>query len=608
MYLKMGMLDCIARSREQYVEIAVRIATNPPYRAQLRERILSRHHVLFEDPRVVAEFERFFVEAVADVKEGAEPAETAANPANLGDSANLGNPPAVRIGHRMIRLNRFDLALDAFDADLESNPRDAAALQGRAQCLAALGHAPEAVEAYTRLLDVVPDADYMLGERFHLKMHCCDWRAFDATREDIAARVRRGERADVPGSFMTHSDSPEDQLRCARIFAADFCPRPKLRSHAGREHDAKRIRVAYLSADFHAHATSFLAAGLIEAHDRGKFETHAISLGADDGSPMRARLIRAFDHFDDVRHLTDDQVADLLQERRIDVAVDLKGHTLSARPWLLASRPAPVQVSFLGYPGTLGADFIDYIIADRVVIPESERLHYTEQVIYLPGSYQVNSARIASAPVTREMAGLPEAAFVFCCFNSSYKITPGVFDDWMHILRAVPGSVLWLLEANASAMQNLRREALRRGVDESRLIFAPYLSPADHLARCALADLFLDTLPYNAHTTASDALWSGVPVVTRPGASFASRVATSLLRALGLGQLSVDSREEYRRLAIRIAGSRDELKFLKDALAAARTSSALFDPAAFCRRLENAFQIIVARSRRGEAASPLDLT
>jgi predicted O-linked N-acetylglucosamine transferase (SPINDLY family) len=585
MYRKMGMSDCIAADPQHYIDIALRIGSDRAYAGAMRERILANNHVLFEDARVISEFERFFIESLAATE-----------------------AIHVRVGRLMIQANQFDRALDAFTAALRTDPRNAAALQGRAQCLAALARAPEAVLAYTRLLEVMPAADYMQGERFHMQMNCCDWRDFDAARQDIAARVRRGDRADVPGAFMAHCDSPEDQLICARTFAADVYavrvpPLPPHPRPAGQS-----IRVAYLSADFGAHATSFLAAGMFEAHDRSRFETHAISFGPPADSAMRRRLMRAFDQFDDVRPMTDRQIAALVRERGIDIAVDVKGHTLGARPGIFAFRPAPVQVSFLAYPGTLGTGFMDYIIADRIVIPESQRIHYAEQIIYMPGSYQVNdSARVAGAVPTRRDAGLPESAFVFCCFNSGYKITPDVFDDWMHILRMVPSSVLWLLEGSPAATANLRSEAMSRGVGADRLVFAPWMAADDHLARCALADLFLDTRPYNAHTTASDALWSGVPVITLAGRSFASRVATSLLHAVGLRRLSVSCREEYRSLAARLAGSRAELKALKDILARARERSALFDSRRYCRQLETAYEEIVTRNRRGEAASLLEV-
>jgi len=518
------------------------------------------------------------------------------------------NNPAIplRLGHLLIQLHRFDQAVDAFAAALAIDPRHTAALQGHAQCLAALGRAPEAVDAYGRLLAAAPNADYMRGERFHVQLQCCDWRDFEQQREDIAARVRRGERADNPGTFMSHSDSAADQWCCARTFATDFCVTPIGRFASYQQRETSRIRVAYLSADFHTHATALLAAGLFEAHDRSRFEIFALSFGPDDGGEMRRRLTHAFEHFEDVRHLTDRQIAELIHSRGIDIAVDLKGYTLGARPQIFTYRPAPVQVSFLGYPGTSGGDFMDYIVADRTVIPESERGFYSEQVIHMPECYQVNDAwRDPGVAPTRHAAGLPEDAFVFCCFNNAYKISPSVFDDWMRILRAVPGSILWLLEGTAAAMANLRTAATGYGVHADRLVFAPWQSAAVHLARCALADLFLDTRPYTAHTTASDALRSGVPLITQPGGSFASRVATSLLRAIGVDSLSVGSREAYVSLAIRLAQSPSELKGLKQKLALARQSSPLFDPVRYCRHLETAFEIICARARRGEAPGPL---
>jgi protein O-GlcNAc transferase len=515
---------------------------------------------------------------------------------------------SVRLGHWLIRLNRFEAAVDAFAAALAVEPLNTAALQGHAQCLAALGRAAEAVEAYTRFLAVAPGADYMRGERFHQRLHCCDWRDFDEEHGAIVARVHRGERVDNPGGFMTHSDSAADQLRCARIFAADMCAVEGLPFVPSPGPAGERTRIAYLSADFHAHATAYLAAGLFEAHDHAKFETFAISFGPDDGSDMRRRVIRAFDHFEDARALSDRQIAARVNELGIDIAVDLKGYTLGARPQIFAHRPAPVQVSFLGYPGTLGGGWIDYIIADPTVIPHSERIHYTERVIYLPESYQVNdSGRRAGVRPSRRDAGLPQEGIVFCCFNSVYKITPAVFADWMQILKAVPRSILWLLQAGEAAAENLRRTARGHGVSADRLIFAPWLNAADHLARCALADLFLDTTPYNAHTTASDALWSCVPIITRRGSSFASRVATSLLRAVGLERLSVDSREEYVNLAIRLARSPAELDSLRHALTVARDRSALFDSAAYCRKLEAVFEAIIGRARRGEAPVSLAL-
>ena len=351
------------------------------------------------------------------------------------------------------------------------------------------------------------------------------------------------------------SGSAAAQLACARTFVADRFPAAATPLWRGERYRHDRIRVAYLSADFHEHATAHLIAGLFEMHDAARFELTAVSFGPETGDPMRERLRRAFPHFVDVRDRSDRDVAAMLRESEIDIAVDLKGFTANSRTGILALRPAPVQVNYLGYPGTMGAPYIDYIIADRHVIPPDHDIHYTEKVVRLPDAYQVNDAtrRIAEPAPTRAEAGLPEAGFVFCCFNSNYKITPEIFAVWMRLLERVPGSVLWLLEGNPLASENLRAEAKRRGVAPDRLIFAPTL-PADlHLARHRLADLFLDTRPVNAHTTASDALWAGLPLVTCVDDAFAGRVAASLLHAVGLPELVARDLEQYEAIALRVA-------------------------------------------------------
>jgi protein O-GlcNAc transferase len=512
----------------------------------------------------------------------------------------------VEAAFQSIQQGRYDSAVQAFTGALAHEPRNTDALRGRAQCLFVLGRIEEAVAAYDALLVVAPGMDYMAGERFHAQLHCCDWTDYESRRRAIAERVRRAERADIPGCFMCHSDSPADQRICAETFAKDMCvldrpaPRPAPRPFSGR------IRIAYLSADFSAHATSFLAAGLFEQHDRSRFATYALSFGPNDGSSTRKRLEGAFDAFLDVGGSSDEDIAAQVVKLGIDIAVDVKGHTLGARPRIFAMRPAPIQVSFLAYPGTMGTDFIDYLVADRHVIPDPERPHYSEQVIYLPDSYQVNDGtRTGARQPTRREAGLPDSGFVFCCFNSIYKVTPTVFDAWMRALAAVPGSVLWLLASSAVAARNLRLRAVKCGIDPRRLIFAPRVEPAHHWARNALADLSLDTHPCNAHTTASDALWSGVPIITQAGSTFTSRVATSLLHAVGLGHLSVASLDAYERLAIRLATDPGELRRLKEHLLAVRGTSSLFDPAAYAKRLEAAYVEIWARNQRGENPSPV---
>jgi predicted O-linked N-acetylglucosamine transferase (SPINDLY family) len=348
-------------------------------------------------------------------------------------------------------------------------------------------------------------------------------------------------------------------------------------------------------------------AGIFEHHDRTRFETAAISWGAPDRSEMRTRLTAVFDRFIDIERETDARVARTLRDMEIDIAVDLMGFTGECRPGILALRPAPVQVNFLGYPGTMGAPYIDYLIADRVVIPEGEQQHYSENVVYLPDSYlPIDSSRLISSPVpARHEAGLPETGFVFASFNNSYKFSPEMFAVWMRLLHAVQGSVLWLSAGNPAVARNLAREAEARGVEGGRLIFAPFMPrPEDHLARLKLADLFLDTLPYNAHATAGDALLAGLPVLTCKGSSFAGRVAASLLHSAGLTELTTESLADYEALALELAREPTMLALMKTKLARNRSTYPLFDTARFTRHIEAAFATMAERSRRGEWPAP----
>jgi predicted O-linked N-acetylglucosamine transferase (SPINDLY family) len=369
----------------------------------------------------------------------------------------------------------------------------------------------------------------------------------------------------------------------------------------GERYAHERIRVAYLTADFRPHPVAFLIAGVFEQHDKSRFETIGVSFGAWGESEIRTRIRGAFEHFHDVRNASDGEVAALLRKMEVDVAVDLMGFTEGCRPAILKQRPAPLQVNFLGFPGTMGAEHMDYILADRVLIPAEEQRFYAEKVVYLPDTYQANDSkrRVAEHTPTRAEAGLPDAGFVFCCFNNNYKITPETFDIWMRLLVGVEGSVLWLLEDNSVAASNLRAQAQGRGVDPGRLIFASRTTPAEHLARQRLADLFLDTSPYTAHTTCSDALWVGLPVVTFTGPTFAARVASSLLEAAGMSELVAASPQEYERLALHLARDRDTLSQAKEKLARNRDSCALFDTARFTRHLEAAFVRMVERRRAG---------
>lgn len=504
-------------------------------------------------------------------------------------------------GNVLRELKRPAAALASYRRALELKPDYAECLHNCAALLREIERHDDAANVYAQLFALGATYPYTLGSMLNSRLQCCDWAQYKQAREQVVAAVKAGQPVDTPFSFLAICDVAELQLQCARTYTAQKYPAAPGPLWDGRSHQHARIRVAYLSADFHEHATAYLMAGLFELHDRRRFEVTAVSFGPDSSSQIRARLEKSFDRFVDVRALSDLEVARLLLELEVDIAVDLKGFTRDARPGILALRPAPLQVSYLGYPGTMGASHVDYLIADRHVIPESHQCHYTEKIVRLPDSYQVNDRerRIAEHTPSREDLGLPGNGFVFCAFNSSYKITPAVFDVWMRLLQSVDGSVLWLLGGNAAAERNLRREAAARGVPASRLVFAPRADQASHLARHRQADLFLDNLPYNAHTTASDALWAGLPVVTCLGKSFAGRVGASLLHAVGLPELIAGSLEEYEKLALKLASDPALLAGVRTRLAQNRTSHPLFDTDRFRQNIESAYTRMWERHRQG---------
>jgi protein O-GlcNAc transferase len=473
-----------------------------------------------------------------------------------------------------------------------------------ALALAQLDRHDEAAAALRRAAEIDPRHGRARSEYWRTRGHGCDWRDLEALHREIREVVtgydaESGASPVAPFPILGMLDDPELHLRAARNRAEALTRRvradaagPIQRVGPGGRSGGK-IRLAYLSSDFHDHVTAYLTAELFELHDKERFEVHGISFGprAAD-TPMRQRLEGAFAGFHDFEKASPREIAQAVADLGVDIAVDLKGHTQAARTMIFAYRPAPIQVQYLGYPGSMGADFIDYVIADRIVIPEAERRHYRERIAYLPHSYQVNDRRrpLPASMPSRRACGLPEAGFVFAGFNASYKITPEVFSVWMRLLQQVEGSVLWLLEGSSWATRNLRAEAAARGVDAERIIFAGQLDLELHLARIGNADLFLDTLPYNAHTTASDALWVGLPVVTVPGRSFAARVAASLLNAVGLPELVTGSLEEYERLALELAGAPERLAALRAKLQQNRRTAPLFDTPAFTRHIEAAYQ------------------
>ncbi len=492
----------------------------------------------------------------------------------------------------------YGAAIECYDEALRLKPDYANAHANRGNALLALKQYSAALASFDRALALQPDYEYLRGTRLHTRRLLCDWHDDAADLAQLEAAIARGERVALPFATLALTASPALQKRAAEIYVADkHPPRPESEAAPILPHLAhSRIRIGYFSADFYNHATSYLMAELFERHDRTRFEILGFSFGPDTGDPMRSRVSAAMDRFLDVRSLTDRDIAQLSRSLQVDIAVDLKGFTRDHRAGIFAHRAAPIQASYVGYPGTMGAPWMDYLIADPTLIPARSRHHYSEKIAYLPGTYQPNDARrpIAATTPTRAAEGLPETAFVFCCFNNTYKITPAVFALWMRILARVEGSVLWLLEDNPASIANLRAEAARCGISPARLIFARPQPIAEHLARHALAGLFLDTTPYNAHTTASDALWTGLPILTLPNETFAGRVAASLLRATSLPEpaltgLIATSESEYEQRAVALAQHPERLLSLRTHLRQSRATAPLFDTAAFTRQLEAAY-------------------
>ena len=486
------------------------------------------------------------------------------------------------------------------------DPQDARGWTIRAGGLMDLQRFAQAVDAADRALALEPGNRTAARIRIYSRMHACDWQSYENDKQRITDAVTAGLPLVSPIYHRSICDSEAEHLKLALLWAKTI-PKPLKPAGAGGLESPSlsqdKIRIAYLSSDFGNHAISHAIAACVENHDRSRFETVAISLAASDGSEMRRRMEVAFDRFMEVQMMSDTDVATMLRDLQIDIAVDLNGYTGDKRTGILAHRPAPVQVNYLGHPGTMALPFMDYIIADRLIVPEEHKQFYTESVVYLPHAYlPADNTRLVDESTTdRSKAGLPETGFVFACFNIERKISPEIFDIWMQLLSAVEGSVLWLKSKNASAMVNLRREARARGVEPERIVFAPSVPEMSaHLARHRLADLFLDTLPYNAHVTACDALWAGVPMVTCLGNSFQARVAASVLHAVGLPELVTTSLEDYRELALDLAQNPERLAAIRTKLTHNRQTQPLFDSVRYTRNLESAFTTMWERQQRGE--------
>lgn len=502
-------------------------------------------------------------------------------------------------GNALREMRRYDDALAAYNRALALKPNLAEAHAACGSVFARLQYYDEAITAYDKALALRPDLQYVVGERLHCKMQLCNWNDF-VTECQLLSGSGKNKKIQ-PHDLLSLPSSAEDQLECAKSWVSEKCPPVKTPIPKAGIYKHDKIRIAYVSSDFRQHATSYLIAGLIESHSRDDFDVIGISLQSEDLSETGQRMKRAFDKFIDVSKMTDENIGQLIRELEIDIAIDLNGHTREGRPNIFARRPAPTQVSYLGFPGPTGASYIDYLVADQTLIPASCQAYYSEKIVYLPYSYQANDVKraISDKIFTRAECKLPEKGVVFCSFNSAYKILPDVFDRWMRILGQVDGSVLWLLADNDTAKSNLRREAVKRGVSAERLVFAARMPLADHLARHRLADLFLDTFPCNAHTTASDALWACLPVLTQIGETFAARVAASLLHAIDLPELITTTPDAYEKLAIELAIAPANLATIRSRLAENRLTKPLFDTKGFVKQIETAYAAIYERYQAG---------
>lgn len=500
-------------------------------------------------------------------------------------------------------LKEYKEAIRCYDFAIKIWPDFAQAHFNKATALVDLGLHEQAVVEYKYAQKLMPDMELLKGNLIHAEMKICDWHNLNSNIRELLATIKHSNRlVSEPFSMISISNSEALNLEVASSFAKAKFPENSLRKKVQENKNKKdKIHIGYFSADFHNHATALLMAEIFELHDKNRFHITAFSFGPVANDSMRNRLKIAFDEFLEVQDKSDEDIANLSQDLGIDIAVDLKGYTQDGRPKIFSYRAAPIQISYIGYPGTTGADYMDYIIADPIIIPESNRKFYTEKIIYLPNCYQANDGKrtISDKVFSRSEAGLPDTGFVYCCFNQNYKITPDIFDAWAKILDKVEGSVLWLLEDSVVAVENLKKEALAREISSNKLIFAKRMPLPEHLARHQLADLFVDTLPYNAHTTASDALWAGLPVLTCIGETFPGRVAASLLKAVGLPELITNSQEEYIDLAINLANDPQRLRNIRNKLSENRLTTPLFDSTLFTKQIETGYQKAYDRYHAG---------
>lgn len=562
---------------------------------QLDEAIASFQHALRLDPQLASAANHL---AVALTLQGQFDAALGAADQAIAAAPHMADAHDTR-GSALRRLGRPQEALASYEQALALQPQQLSYLANRCSVLEDLDRYEDAILALEQIRELDPHFKCIDGRLLHAQRRCLDWRHIRGLTDHVISQTLKGQLTDAPLNMLAISDQAPIQLACAQQAMADQ-PSAQRQTWAPRTlgpHD--KIRIAYVSGDLREHAVSYLMAGVFEQHDRNQFEITAISLKPAQDSPMGHRVQAAFDSFLDVSHWSDAQIVDHMRKHGYDIAIDLMGLTFGARPGIWAQGIAPIQISYLGYPGTTGAPYMDYILADDIVIPPDQQAHYSEKVLYLPDCFQANDRQRALAGHTPSRAelGLPDEAFVFCCFNNLYKIGPDTFDSWCRILRHVPGSVLWLVDDQDIARRHAKQEAHVRGIDPARLIFAPRVAYAEHLSRMQQADLFLDTLPFNAGTTASDALWAGLPVLTQPGHAFAARMAASLLHSAGLPELICTDRSSYEALAIELAQHPAKLQALRQRLVDHRLQCPLFDTTRFTRNLEMTLRSLIVSAK-----------
>jgi len=506
----------------------------------------------------------------------------------------------INISASLKELKRYEESITYADKALAIDSNLAEGWTNKGGSLRDLGFYQPAIICFDKAHKLKPGIDWLLGDFLSTKLKICDWSGFDGHVKEITNKLLAHQKVINPFSLLGLIDDPSFHKKCAEIFVEEKFPENNLLGPVPIRKRNKKIRIGYFSADFRNHAVSYLTAELFETHNKEQFEIYGFSFARGSGDDMTLRLSKSFNQFINVSEKSDIEIAQLARDSEIDIAIDLGGFTTDYRTGIFSYRVAPIQVSYIGYLGTMYGQYYDYLIADKTIIPDHLQKYYSEKLIYLP-CYQVNDRKrlISDKKFTKKNFGLPETGFVFCCFNNNYKILPEIFDSWMRILEAVEGSVLFLYADNELSEKNLKREAEERGVDSKRLIFGKFVTRVEYLARYQSCDLFLDTTPYNAGTTASDALWAGVPVLTLIGNSFPSRIAASLLNGINLPELIATSQEEYENLAVELANNPEKLALIKKKLSENRLNTPLFDTPLFTRNIEKAFEEIFDRYQMG---------